>query len=320
MIKEAILEAIREKGLLLEKEIFDVIKDFDDVKLAKNFLEQLEINCKGKMITKKLLLGNVSFAKSLINNLEEEDKKEVEKVFLKLGISIEFVREREVIEKVENINNEPIQRMESFQVFYSNTVPDKKIEVSDFTQHFRSRFQEMQRILSSRIDLQKNLVSINKISSDRSSLSVIGIVKEKRVTKNKNIIISLEDLTGEIKALTKFSSEIFYKAEELQLDDIIGVKASGNRDILFVHEIIFPDVFLNEKTKFENDINIAFLSDLHCGSEAHLKKSFEKFIEWLNSGDEIAKKIKYMFFVSAVSRIFRRFKPEPIQHNIRVAI
>jgi DNA polymerase II small subunit len=149
----------------------------------------------------------------------------------------------------------------------------------------------------SRPDLQKNLVSINKISSDRASLSIIGIVTEKRITKNKNMILLLEDLTGEIGILVKFDrEELFKKAEELQLDDVVGIKASGNRDLLFVHDIIFPDICLYEKTKFENEVCAAFLSDLHCGGNRHLKKSFQNFLNWVSSDDIVAKKVKYLFF------------------------
>jgi DNA polymerase II small subunit len=90
---------------------------------------------------------------------------------------------------------------------------------------------------------------------------------------------------------------LFDKASELQLDDIVGVKASGNNEILFIHDIFFPDAILDEKTKFDEDICIAFLSDVHCGSDRHLEKSFSKFLNWVESDDEMVKKIKYLFFV-----------------------
>ena len=121
---------------------------------------------------------------------------------------------------------------------------------------------------------------------------------EKRVTKNKNLIIKFEDLTGEIGAIAKFDRpEVFAKADELQLDDVVGVKASGSRDMLFIHDIFFPDSFLPVKTKFDGDESIAFLSDMHTGSKMHLQKNLEKFLDWLNSDDENAKKIKYIFIV-----------------------
>lgn len=289
-----VIDLIKEKGLLLEKEIYDLIEGFKDSKSAKNFLEQLERVSGEKMITKGVLSKNAGYVKEFVRQLPGEDKNFVERIFVNLGVSFEVRTEREHVAK------EPENKMarQDYRVFYAETVPDKKLEVKDFVGHFRSRFQQLQRILMQRSELQKNLVSINKVSSERASLSLIGIVKDKRITKNKNMIIALEDLTGEINALIKFDrKDIFEKAEELQLDDVIGVKASGNKDMVFIHDIFYPDAFVFDKTRFNEDVRAAFVSDTHCGSDRHLKKSFTRFIDWLNSEDEAAKKIKYIFFV-----------------------
>jgi DNA polymerase II small subunit len=186
----------------------------------------------------------------------------------------------------------------NFQIFYADTRPDKKIEVKDFVGYFRSRYQSIQRILMNHSTLNTNLVSINKISSDRQNLCFIGMVCEKRVSKNKNLIITFEDLTGKISCLVKADyEEVYKKALELQLDEVVGIKASGNRQIAFVHDVIFPDSFLPDKTRFEEEVLIGFISDIHCGSDRHLKKSFESLLNWLNEDKEIVPKLKYLFFV-----------------------
>jgi DNA polymerase II small subunit len=291
---EEILNAIRRRGLLLEKEIYELLDGFRNPILATNFLDQLEKVSGQKMITKGTLNKNVNYVKSFVEKLPGENKTLVENVFVKLGISFEVMREKEII-------NHPPENIKKpagldYKLIYQDTSTNKKIEVRDFVGHFRSRFQQIQKILMNRPELQKNLVSINKIASDRAALSIIGIVVEKRVTKNKNVILTLEDLTGRIGALIKFDrEEVFEKAEEIQLDDIIGVKASGNKDLIFVQDVFFPDAFLPEKTKFNEDVSIAFLSDMHCGGDRHLGKSVENFLLWINTDDEVAKKIKYIF-------------------------
>ncbi|MBI5804402.1 metallophosphoesterase [Candidatus Pacearchaeota archaeon] len=285
-----ILRTIRKNGLLLEKEIFELINSLDNNVLAKNFLEQIERVSGQKLITRNVLSNNIEYVRSFVGKLEGDEKGEIENVFVKLGISLEVRREGDV--KIAD-NKE----RGDYKIFYSTTSNQKKLEVKDFTGNFRSRFQQSQRILMARQDLRRDLVSINKISSDRARLSVIGIVTEKHTTKNKNLIFKFEDLTGEIKAIVKFDNkEVFSKAEELMLDDIVGLRASGNRDMLFIHDIFYPDCFLHEKTKFEKESCVAFLSDVHCGSDRHLGKSFEKFLDWINSDDEAAKKIRYIFF------------------------
>jgi len=283
-----ILRLIRERGLLLEKEIYELINRITDVRIAKAFLEQIERVSGKKIITKNVLGSNIEYVRGFVGKLEGDDKKFIERVIVNLGISLEIRRERGASEE---------ENKQEYKILYSNTI-NKKLEVKDFVGYFRVRFQQLQRILMARPELQGNLVSINKISSERTNLSIIGIVKEKRATKNKNLILKLEDLTGEISALIKFDREdVFEKADEVLLDDIIGVRASGNKDLLFVQNIFYPDSLIYEKTRFESEDCIAFLSDLHCGSNGHLKKSLSKFLEWINSEDETARKIKYIFFI-----------------------
>jgi len=289
-----ILKLIRERGLLLEKEVFDMLGSFNDTSLAKDFLEGLERFSGQKIITRSTLNKNFEYVQSIVNRLPGENKGIVEKIFVRLGLSLEIRKEKEVIEKV------PSNAVAgtSFQIDCFDTSVTKKLEVSDFVGSFRARYQQLQRMLMNRPELQQNLVSISKISNNRQGLSIIGIVTEKRATKNKNIIIKFEDLTGEISGIVKQDSgEIFKKAEELQLDDVVGVKASGNRDLLFVYDLFYPDAFLCQKAKFDEETCIAFISDTHVGSKLHLGEKFEKFVEWINSGDETAQKIKYLFIV-----------------------
>ncbi len=293
-MKEEILGLIRERGLLLEKKIIDLLEDFPDAGFARDFLVEIEKVSGEKIITLGLLNRNVEFVNSVVKKFEGEKKSMIENTFVRLGISLEIRKNSEIVEKIED----PETGEQKYKIFYVDTKPEKKIEVKDFTNNFKARYTSLQRILMTRPELQSNLISINKISGDRQSLSIIGIVSEKRITKNKNMIIKFEDLTGEVVGLVKVdNSELFFKASELQLDDVVGARASGNRDMLFVHEIFFPDSFIFEKPRFEEDVCAGFLSDIHCGSDRHLDKCFEKFLEWINSDDETAKKLKYIFIV-----------------------
>ena len=286
-MNKEVLEIIRERGLLLEKEVYELVDFLDDSLVVGNFLETIEKSSGEKIITKNILNQNVEFVKSAILGLVGKTEEQKSEIILKLGFGNE---EKNVGQKIES-------GKKNYQVVCAETSTEKKLEVKDFVGHFRARYQQLQRILLKKQELQNGLVSIGKISSDRASLSIIGIVTEKRITKNKNLIIKFEDLTGEINVLVKFNDkDLFEKAAELQLDDVVGVRVSGSREFLFAHEIIFPDSFLEDRMKFDEDISVAFLSDLHTGSNKHLKKSFEKFLKFLGSEDEVAKKIKYIFF------------------------
>lgn len=290
-MNEEILKIIREKGLLLEKEVFDLVSGISDVKGARDFLERVERFTGQKIITRAILGNNSELLEKTTGLLGEGKSVEI---LIKLGLRVEIKKERPAEGPVMKLAEECGVK---YQVFYADTKPDKKLEVGDFVGNFKARYHQLQRILMQRSDLP-NLLTINKISKDRQQLSIIGMVKEKRVTKNKNLILTLEDFTGEINILVKGDrEEVFAAAQELQLDDVIAAKGSGNRDIMFTSNIYFPDAFVHEKARLDKDVCVAFISDIHCGSDRHLKKSMEKFLAWINSEDETARKISFIFFV-----------------------
>ena len=298
VVDSEVLRLIKEKGLLLDKDVFEIINGFGNPVVAQNFLEKLVQVSGQKMITKSVLTSNLGFVNQIVDTLGNE-KEGVEKVFVKLGISLQVTREK--VSDVgggvvaEEIREEDKRTENNYQVFYAGTKTEKKLAVEDFVGHFRTRYHQLQRILMQRPDLT-NLYSINKISNERSTLSIIGIIVEKRTTKNGNLVITLEDLTGRISVLVKQDKpEVYKKGQELLMDDVVAVKASGSRDILFAHEIYFPDAFIYEKMRFNEDVSIAFISDIHCGSLRFLRKGLQKFFDWIKSDDENAKKIRYLF-------------------------
>lgn len=284
-----VTKTIRERGLLVEKNIFEFLQNLPSEQAAIELLSTLEKISGQRVITRALLAKYAEHVQKIANQIYGSNKEDLEKVYSDLGI----------VNKTQDVQKEKSQKkpLQKYQIFYADTKVYKKLEVQDFVNNFRSRYQTLQKILLQRPDLQ-NLVSINKIGSNRQNLSIIGLVKEKRVTKNKNIILVLEDLTGEISAVIRSDRpEVFAKAQEVQFDEVIAIKGSGNKDLIFVYDIYFPDAFKYEKIRFEEEICLAFISDLHCGSDRHLSKSIQKFLDWLNSNDETAKKIKYLFVV-----------------------
>jgi DNA polymerase II small subunit len=299
-MNKEILELIKNKGVLLEKEIFDVLDGCGNVGFAEKLLENFEQISGHKMITRASLSNNYEFARKFVEKLDSGTKTSFENIFVKLGVNLEIKKEKVRIDSEHEGVREPgkTQKKESekYKIFYAETKPDKKIEVKDFVGHFRARYKELQKILMQRQGLE-NLTSINKISGNRTGLSLIGIVTEKRITKNKNLIIKFEDLTGEINALAKEGSECWKDATELQVDEVVAIKCSGSNEMVFINEILSPESVLPRKTKFDEDFCIAFLSDIHVGSKKFLKEEFGNFVYWLDSDNNLAKKIRYIFIV-----------------------
>ena len=164
-MNEEILKIIKEKGLLLEKEVYDLFNNIHDAKLAKGLLEGLERFSGQKMITKSVLNKNFSFVRNFVSNLPGEDRISMENIIVKLGLSLEIIKERSVMNKVES-DLKKENKDQDYKIFYSTIKHDKKLTVEDFVGNFRMRYHQLQRILMQRPDLQ-NLVSINKIGSER---------------------------------------------------------------------------------------------------------------------------------------------------------
>ena len=92
----------------------------------------------------------------------------------------------------------------------------------------------------------------------------------------------------------------FTEGEDIVLDSVLGFKGTGNNEVLFANEIIFPEANLPERKKSDKEEYALFIGDIHYGSKNFLEKSFLKFIDYLNGNvpnTPESKKIKYLFIV-----------------------
>jgi len=290
-----ILKIFIENGFLLDREMLDFLNELKDEDIAKEIIDKIAIVSKKKMITKNLVSENFEKLKPVLFDLGDEKKKLVEKFFVNVSISVEVKKETHFEEK-------KVETRSPIKVISSPILASQKLEVKDFVKNFRNRYVFLKNILQQKTDLE-NLTSIDKLKNNNNrNFSIIGIITEKNVTKNKNIILHVEDLTDSVKLLINQNrEEVFAKAKELLIDDVVGFKCSGSKDFLFVNDLFYPDCYVSEKHKSETETYALFLSDIHVGSSMFLKNNFERFLEWIEgkNGDgvqkELIKKIKYVF-------------------------
>ena len=291
-----ILKLFIEKGFLLDREMLDFLNELKDEDIAKEIIDKIGIVSKKKVITRNLVSENFDKLRPVLFELDNEKKKVVEKFFVNVSISVE-VKKEIVVEDIQPLHES------SIKVISSPILASQKLEVKDFVKHFRNRYTFLKSVLQQKPELE-NLTSIDKINSNHRNFSIIGIVTNKSVTKNKNIILEVEDLTDKAKLLINQNrEEVYTKSHEIMLDDVIGFKCSGTKDFLFVNDLFYPDSFLKEKHRTEEEAYALFISDIHIGSGNFLEKNFEKFISWLSGEDrdeehkKLLKKIKYIFVV-----------------------
>jgi DNA polymerase II small subunit len=316
MDTKQILKFCLENGLLVDKEVLSMFNETQDIESVKLIIEKIKNFTKQNVITKEVFYENKEKVNEFFYDLPQKNQKELENLKIKLGLSIEISREKQSLERGNvSENSEKVKETnskykyeegkEENKVKVLSTVPisNRKIEVQDFVTHFKNRFIEMRGFLQNHSELE-SLVSISKIFGNHQKISIIGIVSEKSVTKNKNIIFEVEDVTGRIKVLiNKNKKEIYEKAEDVALDSILGFKGSGNEEIFFADDIIYPDSVLSERKNSPKEEYALFAGDLHFGSKLFMKENFLKFIDYLNGNfqaDTEYSKIKYLFLVGDV--------------------
>ncbi len=184
----------------------------------------------------------------------------------------------------------------------------KKREVGDFVLHFRGRYEALRKLLMHRAELHDGLTSIHKIATkeQREEVALIGIVFEKRLTKNGHLELQLEDITGSIKVfITKDRKDAYERAQDVALDEVIGIRGTYGKNVVFANTLLFPDVPSDHPLKKgQEEVYAAFISDVHVGSKKFLEKEFLSFIDWLNGNVKDsclssvpAEKVKYLFVV-----------------------
>ena len=91
----------------------------------------------------------------------------------------------------------------------------------------------------------QNITSIARLvnKQDKETVSIVGMVSDKRMTKNDNLIVTVEDNTGKMNVVfSKNKPEMMEQAKDLVLDEVIGIVCSTGDNILFANNLLFPDI------------------------------------------------------------------------------
>ncbi|OJI08168.1 DNA polymerase II small subunit [Candidatus Micrarchaeum sp.] len=161
--------------------------------------------------------------------------------------------------------------------------------INDFVMYFRDRLARMRQIIaqhSSYGQFLQSLEHINDYASGRE-VYIFGIVNRKIITKNNNLMLELEDEEGYAKVMfmngsSKEAQELYVNANSITNDEVIAIKGKISGPFVIANMIVWPDVPIRQQKKVEENINIAFLSDIHVGSKLFMEKNFSKMIRWLN--------------------------------------
>ncbi|MFH0986828.1 MAG: DNA-directed DNA polymerase II small subunit [Candidatus Micrarchaeota archaeon] len=173
-------------------------------------------------------------------------------------------------------------------------------KVENFVNYFRDRYTQISQMYASRGG--NSLVPLNKLKLKKNVRTrIIGIVSEKRTTKNGHILLNVEDLDCEQNVLIPSSNKkLIEYAGSLVDDEVICIDGRMSSELYIADSISQPDMPIKQPKKIEEDIALLTTSDMHIGSKMFVQNSFEKFIRWLagKEGDEkqreLAGKVKYV--------------------------
>jgi len=301
-----------------------VNSDFDKIDFLKKLREKT--NSENLVLINEDISLSVSMGKRANINwaefdnsrvsLEKNKEEEMYKTFLgMLNYEVDEDKKEEIKSIIQEVKHEEQDigvtdeenDQENNVIIVKSYIDDsRKRDLSDFVSYFRKRYDFLRDLLSNRQELQ-DVISIKRLLSrdkaEKGKVSLIGTIYDKNVTKNGNIIVKLEDKTGMISLIiTKSNKELFDTANDLVLDEVIGINGFSTDNVVFANNIYFPDVPLTKELKKSKEEAYAiFTSDLHVGDKLFLEEDFEKFLEWINkkncSEDDknIIDKIAYLF-------------------------
>src|SRR3989344_6552798 len=93
MIEKEILKFCLERGCLLDKEVLNLFQELGDAETAKIIIEKIKSQTNQRLITKNIFDQNKERVSEFFLTLPQENQKKLEKLKIKLGLSIEISKE-----------------------------------------------------------------------------------------------------------------------------------------------------------------------------------------------------------------------------------
>jgi len=164
-------------------------------------------------------------------------------------------------------------------------------EMDDFVKYIQDRYERLSAILKK--SGAATSISIEAAKRRTSTVTVIGMVRDTKTTKNGHLIVEIEDASSHIPVLIRKDSEMIN--DNFLLDEVIAFTGTTSMkgDMFYADSLLRP---VARRTagliEIESDNEVAIISDIHVGSNTFLPDAWERFTRWLKSGD--ADSVKYI--------------------------
>ena len=91
-----ILKFCSNKGFLLDKDLLNLFSELGDIESVKIIIEQITNQTSQRIITKNILNENKEKVNQIFLNIPDKNQKTIEKLKIKLGLSIEIFKEKQI--------------------------------------------------------------------------------------------------------------------------------------------------------------------------------------------------------------------------------
>ncbi len=275
-MRDRLLSFFTERGTLVEPDAIEHILSKDDpIDYAERFVSNLE---EGKLI---VTMEDIFRIESVVRDVVEEHKvNPVEKE------TIVPDQKKSSLARAKDFDSD----VEIKRDITGNSTCEGTIQ--DFQKYFNHRFQTLGAMIRRRREM-RGCVDISKARKKTGEMRFVCIVTNVRDTRGGHRIIEVEDVGGSASVLVLNTA---INGANIVPDEVIGVIGKpGKNDLIIAERIIRPD--FPAKRNFvgcDDPISAAFVADIHVGSIAFMQDKWDKFMKWLNNGDEISSSIKYM--------------------------
>lgn len=161
-------------------------------------------------------------------------------------------------------------------------------DIKDFLTFFKNRYYTTKDMIEARPDFQRAIdISIAKTRTDANrEHRIIGVVDGSNVTRNGHTLLTISDMSDVLKVLIPKDSPL--KSQSMIDDEVVGLvgKFNNERTLFIPSRIVRPITPRKTWEKSDTSSKVAFISDIHVGSNTFLTSQWEAMIKWIKENHE----------------------------------
>jgi DNA polymerase II small subunit len=169
-----------------------------------------------------------------------------------------------------------------------------------FSELFKSRYEKTLKIFMQRPE-GRQLTKLSNVK-DKGSQWTAGLVMAKREGKG-GLEVTLDDDTGS-GTFVALNEEVKRALNDCAVDECVMLEIEASQGRSVVKKVVEPDTPNELASTSKKRVYVAFLSDLHIGSNKFLEDAFDRFLAWLRDSNgkdgDMVRRLRYIVIAGDV--------------------